>query len=93
MADHGTDVSGAPEPDAYLIERVREALAHDQRVSELGISVQVAGERVLLRGEVATSERKAAATEIVAPLLGDRTLENGLTVATLGEAGDEEQIA
>ncbi len=81
------------EPEAYLVERVREALAHDPRVSELGISVRVAGDRVLLTGDVATPERKAAATDVVAPLLGGRTLENGLTVANLAETDAEETIA
>ena len=80
------------EPEAYLVERVREALAHDPRVSELGISVRVAGETVLLTGDVATPERRAAAAEVVAPLLGGRKLENGLTVATLTASDAVEMI-
>ncbi len=81
------------EPEAYLVERVREALAHDPRVAQLGISVRVLGDRVLLTGDVATPERKAAAGEVVRPLLEGRALENGLTVTTLAETNDEEQIA
>ena len=81
------------EPEAYLVERVREALAHDPRVDQLGISVSVLGDRVLLTGYVATHERKAAAGEVVRPLLEGRALENGLTVTTLAETNGEEQIA
>ena len=80
------------EPEAYLVERVREALAHDPRVAELGIRVRVAGDTVLLTGDVATPERKEAVSEVVAPLLEGRRLENGLTVATLDETDTEETI-
>ncbi len=79
-------------PDVYLVARVREALAHDPRVGGLGIAVTVAGDKLLLRGDVATPERKAAAAEVVRPLLEGRTLENALTVVTVSEAEAEETI-
>ena len=81
------------EPEAYFVERLREALAHDPRVAELGVSVRMAGGRVFLSGEVATPERKVAAAEVLGPLLEGRTLENGLTIATLTESDSEEPIA
>lgn len=80
------------EPDAYLVARIREALAHDPRVAELGVSVTVAGENVLLTGNVATAERKAAVGEIVGPLVGDRVLHNGVTVAMLSEVDAKETL-
>jgi osmotically-inducible protein OsmY len=80
----------AREPDAYLVARIREALAHDPRLAELGVSVTVAGDNVLLTGNVATAERRAAVDEIVAPLVGDRTVHNGVTVADLSEADAQE---
>ncbi len=79
-------------PEVYLVERVRQALAHDPRVAELGISVTVVGDKVLLSGEVATQERKAAAAEVAQPLLEGRILHNGLTVATLAETETQEVI-
>lgn len=85
--------AGAAEPAPYLVERVREALAHDPRVAELGISVTVNGDAVLLTGEVATPERKEAVTEVVEPLLDGRTLHNGVTVATLTEVDTTEELA
>jgi len=84
---------GPAEPAAYLVERLREALAHDPRVAELGISVTVSGDAVLLTGYVATPERKAAVTEVVEPLLEGRTLHNGVTVATLAEVDTREELA
>jgi osmotically-inducible protein OsmY len=80
------------EPDAYVIERIREALAHDPRLSELGINVTLTGDKVLLRGEVATPERKAAATEVVAGLVEGRVVHNGITVAAPVEAAEEEVV-
>jgi osmotically-inducible protein OsmY len=84
--------AGAAEPDAYLVERVREALAHDPRIAELGVCVRVSGERVIVTGDVATPERKAAVSEVVRPLIGGRTLENGLTVTSFAITDSEEQL-
>jgi hypothetical protein len=81
------------EPTPYLIERVREALAHDPRVAELGISVAVTGDAVLLTGDVATAERREAVAEVVEPLLEGRTLHNGVTVASLAEVDQREELA
>lgn len=81
------------EPAPYLIERVREALAHDPRVAELGISVTVTGDAVLLTGDVATAERREAVAEVVEPLLEGRTLHNGVTVASLAEVDQREELA
>ena len=81
------------EPAAYLVERVREALAHDSRVSELGISVTVTGDSVMLTGDVATPERKSAVAEVVEPLLEGRTLHNAVTVATMTEVDAKEELA
>ncbi|MGH9223871.1 MAG: BON domain-containing protein [Acidimicrobiales bacterium] len=79
-------------PDEYLSERIRDALAHDDRVAELGISVSVSGDRVFLTGDVATDERKAAVAEVVRPLLEGRSLHNAVTVASLSEPEGREQI-
>ena len=79
-------------PDAYLVEQVRTALAHDPRVAELGVSVRVNGDAVFLTGDVATPERKVVVTEVVAPLIAGRTLHNSLTVAELVETDIEETL-
>ena len=48
------------EPPHYLVQRIREALAHDERVSELELQVRVQGRRVFLNGTVPTQERHDA---------------------------------
>jgi osmotically-inducible protein OsmY len=88
MAD---DTGG--QPDAYLVEHIRDALAHDPRVSQPGISVTVAGGKVLLSGEVATAERKSAATEVAEPLAEGRAVHNALTVSAPFEPADREDLA
>lgn len=80
------------EPQAYLTERIREALAHDPKVSELGIAVSVTGDHVVVTGSVATPERRLAVEDIVTPLLGELTLHNGITVSSLSEGDEQEAI-
>ena len=84
-------MADTPEPEPYLAERIRDALACDG-VAELGISVSVSGDRVLLTGDVATAERKQAVTEAAAPLVEGRTLHNAVTVAHLTEPEEREEI-
>jgi osmotically-inducible protein OsmY len=81
------------EPQAYLTERIREVLAHDPRVAELGIAVSVAGDQVLVTGNVATDERRQAVEEVVTPMLGDLVLRNGITVSSLREGDGEEVVS
>jgi osmotically-inducible protein OsmY len=80
------------EPDQYLIERVREALAEDPRVGELYVQVTVAAGKVFLSGTVATQERKAAMSDLVRELLPDHEVHNLATVSSLSEPVDAEQI-
>jgi osmotically-inducible protein OsmY len=80
------------EPDPYLIERVREALAEDPRVGELYVQVAVAAGKVFISGTVATEERKVAMSELVRELLPDHEVHNMTTVSSLTEPLDTEQI-
>jgi osmotically-inducible protein OsmY len=85
---------GAPggEPDPYLIERVREALAEDPRVGELYVQVTMAGGKVFISGTVATEDRKIAMTELVRELLPEHEVHNLATVSSLTEPVETEQI-
>lgn len=80
------------EPDQYLIERVREALAEDPRVGELYVQVTVAGGKVFLSGTVATPERKAAMSEVVAELLPGHQIHNLATVSSLPDPEEAERL-
>ncbi|MFL6089684.1 MAG: BON domain-containing protein [Aeromicrobium sp.] len=45
---------------SHANQRLEQAIANDLRTNELGIRVQVIDHRVVLRGEVASEERRAA---------------------------------
>ena len=73
------------EPDPYAGERLREALAADHRVSDLGVQVHTVAANVFVTGQVSTLERVEAVSEIAARVLPDHTLHNDLTVITLDD--------
>jgi osmotically-inducible protein OsmY len=77
----------------YLVQQVREALAHDPRVSELEIDVKIRGNRVFLKGSVATSERREAITEIVRVVLPDHEIKNETVVEALPEEPEVERLS
>jgi hypothetical protein len=56
-------------PDAYVAERVRDALAADERVGELGLSVDRRGEALVVRGAVSTTSRKAGVAPVAREVL------------------------
>ena len=80
------------EPDAYVAERVRQALAHDPRVAELGVTVRIVGDTVVLAGDVATPAPKAAAEQVVAAVAPGRQVRNLMTVVALAPVEAEETI-
>jgi osmotically-inducible protein OsmY len=81
------------EPKQYLVERVRDALAHDERVAERDVHVRVLGSRVFLQGSVPTPERRDAATQVAREVVPDHQVFNELTVVGYAEPEDEEHLA
>jgi osmotically-inducible protein OsmY len=77
------------EPPYYLIQRVREALAHDPRVGELELRVKMVGPKVFVSGTVPTEERRRAVAEIVREVLPDAEVHNETTVTTLADVDQE----
>jgi osmotically-inducible protein OsmY len=77
----------------YLVQRVREALAHDPEVSELEIKVKVYGRKVYLSGTVATPERRDAITRIAGEVLPEHEVHNETTVGPLGAPGEAERLS
>ena len=74
----------APSPDReYLAQHLRDALAHDPRVAELGISVTVGPGEIHLSGEVTTEERRDAIATVSRELLPDHQIRNQVTVTPL----------
>lgn len=45
--------------------RVEQAIANDARTNELGVRIDCIDRRVLVRGEVASEERRAAVLDVV----------------------------
>jgi osmotically-inducible protein OsmY len=82
----------AVEPEAYLVERARKALAEDPRVSELHVDVTVAGGKLFLSGSVPSEERRAAAAEVVASAVQGYEVSNHITVETIGGGPDVEVL-
>ncbi len=81
------------EPTPYLIQHIREALAADERVGELGIEVEVAREKVFLRGAVPTPQRRDAIGQIVRELLPDCEIHNETKVEQLQDSDAVENIS
>ena len=80
------------EPDVYTVEHIRDALARDDRVGDLGVHVTMTSAGVFLTGDVATAERRDAITEVVRELLPDAEIHNQTTVATYPEPPDMEVL-
>lgn len=75
--------------EVYLAERVRAALAHDPGVGKLGIEVSVVAGKLILRGDVATEERKRRILELVAWLVPEGDVEDQIRIRELDVPGRE----
>ncbi len=69
----------------YDAERLRDELARDERVSELGIEVSISGGKAFLSGRVSSAERKEAVREVARKVLPHCTVVNDVTVTVLAE--------
>lgn len=80
------------EPAQYTVARVRDALAHDERVAALDIAVRIVGHDVFITGTVATEERRVAAETVVHSLLDEYTMHNQLAVLDAKAPGGVEAV-
>jgi hypothetical protein len=76
--------------NAYKCAHLREALAQDPRTNELDILIDFEGDTLLLRGEVATAERRIAVEEVARERFPGIGIENQLRILTVGEGTTEE---
>jgi osmotically-inducible protein OsmY len=76
----------------YLVARLEEAFAIDERVNALDIRINVAHGRVHLTGEVTTEERRAAFQQIAEEMLPDLEVRNDITVFELVQSGKSEAL-
>jgi osmotically-inducible protein OsmY len=76
----------------YVVAHLHEALLRDERLHEQGIEIVVVGDRLALRGEVATPERRDAAVALVRELAPGIELVDDLCVSSSSRAGEEEAL-
>jgi hypothetical protein len=78
-----------PEPVEYVVERVREAVAQAD-THELGVTVQVAGGRLLLTGTASSEPHRDAITRVVEQAAPGYDVVNELGVAPAAPPSDGE---
>ncbi len=81
------------EPDDYAIQRLRDALATDERVAEMGVQVRMAAGKVFLTGQVATPERQQAVGAVATEVLPDYEVHNETVVTVVGDQPRVERIS
>ncbi|MDQ4068806.1 MAG: BON domain-containing protein [Actinomycetota bacterium] len=80
------------EPTDYAIQRLRDALATDRRVAEMGIQVRVVEGKVFLTGQVPTAERQVAVGTVAAEVLPGYEIHNQTFVTPLEDRPKVEKI-
>jgi osmotically-inducible protein OsmY len=74
-----TGEEAAP-PTPYLVARVRDAFAHDERVAALDINVRIVGNSAFLTGTVTTPERRDACERVAHEVLPAHEIHNQIVV-------------
>ena len=85
-------MSATPPTDPYLAERIRTAIAQDDRVNELGIAVAIVGDRVFVTGTVLTAERRDGIASVIAEQVPALELHNDVAVQQVGSHPTPETI-
>jgi hypothetical protein len=80
------------EPEDYAIERLRDALATDARVAEMGVEVRIAAGKVFLTGQLPTEERRRAVGVVAGEVLPEYEVHNETVVTELGDAPRVERL-
>jgi osmotically-inducible protein OsmY len=81
------------EPEDYAVQRLREALASDERVGELGVQVRTVAGKVFLTGHLPTAERQQAVGAVAAEVLPDYEIHNDTLVTPVTEGPRVEKIS
>ena len=67
----------------YRAERIREAIASEPGLCELGISVEIVANRVVLRGTVTSDRRRGLVLALVERLCPDLQIDDDMQVEVL----------
>jgi predicted nucleotidyltransferase len=83
----------APELErTYGIAHLRECLAEDPRTNELDVLIEEAGDKILLRGEVQSEDRRKAVEQIARECFPKSVIENQLRVQIISQTPEAEDI-
>jgi hypothetical protein len=77
----------------YDAEHIREALIHDDRVNALDAQVRLAGDALVVTGNVPTEERRQAITTVIAELAPGVEIRNDVNVADLSQPDGQEVVS
>ena len=80
------------EPEDYAVQRLRDALATDDRVADMGVQVRAVAGKVFLTGQVPTPERQRAVGTVAAEMLPDYEVHNETVVTVVAEGPRVERI-
>jgi osmotically-inducible protein OsmY len=78
--------------DDYLCERVRQALAVDERVGELDVHVTIAAGKLFITGAVPTPERREAVGTVAHEVLPEHDVHNDVVVSSILSRPPEEHL-
>jgi osmotically-inducible protein OsmY len=76
----------------YLAEHIRDALARDERVGELGVEVTLTPAGVFLTGEVASEQRQDAVADVAREVAPGQEIHNQTTVMQYPEPSEVERL-
>ena len=77
------------EPYQYLAARIHDAIAADPRVNMLDVEVRVVGQKVFVRGQVPTQDRRDAIADVARELAPDHEIHNEVDVFVAETVGVE----
>jgi osmotically-inducible protein OsmY len=81
------------EPEDYTVQRLRDALAADDRVAEMGVQVRLVAGKVFLTGQVATEERRQAVATVAGEVLPEYEVHNDTVVTEVADHPRVERIS
>lgn len=73
-------------------QRVEQAIANDARTNELGVRIECIDQRVLVRGEVASEERRDAVLTVVREQLPEAEIVDHLRLSDAAAAPSRTEV-
>jgi hypothetical protein len=81
-----------PLPEPYLIGRIQNALATNERTAALDLQFNVGGKRVLVKGEVVCPEQHKAIEDVIREIACGYEIDNQIRVTDMTEPVAEEVV-